>query len=754
MLTRLWQHFPIVIISASLAVFGLFFFLFPENYSAWNRMFLVLAAVAAISVWFFLKLGQIKRFSVSSSSLNTPVLLLLGSFILSTVTGPAKIASLLSPAGTGIVIVLSILYIIVSHILDEKTQRILLKTLLIVGSFFSVAVILFFLGATFKLFYFPSFWPFGPGLRVEGLVQNQIPESPFGLPGMTSGFESFSFLFPIFILSGYNLYCLFQNKKEIPCHSRVNGNLYNNYKMDPPVKLEDDRMGKSHKIILVISFFLLLTATLLVLPWPSGPTSNVSSQTSNFSLPYQSGWSIALDTLKQPKNALLGYGVANFPVAFNLNRPLSLNTNFTQSSNFPLQLLTENGLLGLLAFLYLLWMVFNSFRPVISDLIPACAGTNPFNKQGSPLPNTYRHSGWSRIQSEQILDASAQGGLTRMTDNLDSRLRGNEIVEMAFLAFWSTVFLMFILPPNLTLLLYFFLFLGILSAFPTSNPPASHLSTKTYDLTNLENAVWGFSITLIALIALIAFFASQAYLAEDRYENALAAISKKEKIGLVYSLLKSATDLNPYLPKYHQALSQTMLFWGTSLTQKDSVTEKDRQDAIALLQQAIGQAQNAIALNPQDSALWFNLGNIYTALVNSVKGADSWAQTALNQAVLLNPSDFQARFALSGFYIQLGQWSRAQKQLEIAVNLNPSFANGFYNLYYVQKSQGLYQDALNSLNTALTLVAGDASQSAKLQAEKTALEKLVGQNPSPSPTSPTSKLNLPESSSPPAHFKP
>ncbi|AKM83255.1 hypothetical protein A2422_00110 [Candidatus Woesebacteria bacterium RIFOXYC1_FULL_31_51] len=66
-------------------------------------------------------------------------------------------------------------------------------------------------------------------------------------------------------------------------------------------------------------------------------------------------WSIAIDTLKQ--SPLLGIGPANYLESYNKYRPITANSNdtwtsrFLVSSNTPLTILSEVGIIGLLAFL-------------------------------------------------------------------------------------------------------------------------------------------------------------------------------------------------------------------------------------------------------------------------------------------------------------------------------------------------------------------------------------------------------------------
>ncbi|MBI4157436.1 tetratricopeptide repeat protein, partial [Candidatus Woesebacteria bacterium] len=82
--------------------------------------------------------------------------------------------------------------------------------------------------------------------------------------------------------------------------------------------------------------------------------------------PYQTSWSIAIDTLKT--SPLLGVGPGNYLTAFNRLRPISSNqtdlwaVKFSTASSFALTLITEVGLLGLAVFAFLVWQVVKIFK--------------------------------------------------------------------------------------------------------------------------------------------------------------------------------------------------------------------------------------------------------------------------------------------------------------------------------------------------------------------------------------------------------
>jgi len=90
----------------------------------------------------------------------------------------------------------------------------------------------------------------------------------------------------------------------------------------------------------------------------------LSNQARPILLPQSTAWAIALEGLKDGRFAALGLGPGQFVNAFTSFKPLSFNLSdywdlrFGSSSNWYYQLLTEVGIVGLIAYLFLVTKVF------------------------------------------------------------------------------------------------------------------------------------------------------------------------------------------------------------------------------------------------------------------------------------------------------------------------------------------------------------------------------------------------------------
>lgn len=106
------------------------------------------------------------------------------------------------------------------------------------------------------------------------------------------------------------------------------------------------------KIVLFLLAAIIASGTILTIIF-----SLPGKDTSPSILPFRYGYTIAVDTLKNSKTLLVGYGPESFLNAFTRTRPARLNqtdlwnVRFTSSSSEVLNILTTTGVLGLLAWI-------------------------------------------------------------------------------------------------------------------------------------------------------------------------------------------------------------------------------------------------------------------------------------------------------------------------------------------------------------------------------------------------------------------
>jgi tetratricopeptide (TPR) repeat protein len=415
---------------------------------------------------------------------------------------------------------------------------------------------------------------------------------------------------------------------------------------------------------------------------------------------FQSAWVVAVEGFKSFTGALFGSGPGNFQIAYARFRPVIVNNTDTWTVYFAssfgqyLQLLTEAGLLGLVAFGGLVALV------------------------------------W------------------RQAKNSGRRLFGT----LPGLLFVVLLIGAAIVPFDVGLWLIFFVLLGLLSLFW---PEEKGIEVNQPFLL----------VVLVALLVLAGWWYGKAVWADCLFARSLGAFSRGEG-GNTYNWQLEVLEKNPHRDVYHLAYAQTNLALADTFAKNEDLTEQDQQQITILIQQAIQEGKNAVAVNPLWANNWASLAGIYRQIIGTAQGADQWATDSLGQAIILDPVNPTLRIDLGGLFFALGDFDSAQRQFEMAVNLKPDRANAHYNLAAVYKAQEKWQNAALELQTVLSLVEPESSDfdlvkkelaetEAKLPKEEPVEEEEIVeegerlQQPQPLPEPQVSPIELPEEESAP-----
>jgi tetratricopeptide (TPR) repeat protein len=444
--------------------------------------------------------------------------------------------------------------------------------------------------------------------------------------------------------------------------------------------------------------------------------------TSPVFLPFQTGYAIAIESLKAPKTALLGIGTNSFTVAYNMLRPATMNQSsfwnvrFSVSTNEILQILTTVGVIGLGLFFLI---------------------------------------------------------ISRMVKVAKADVRSTQVRALKVTAFG--LLLLFFLIPGTFLL--FFAFYLILLLWGMQLKFASHDSVKNIELSLSESDTKPQTIKLVAiyapaLIVIVAAAASlymggRAYAAEMTFKRALDAAVKNDGVK-TYDLQRQAILENPYSPQFRRAYATTNLALANALAGNKDITDEDKNNITQLIQQSIREGKIAVSLEPANAVNWENLTLIYRSLINAAEGADQWTVAALSQAIQTDPVNPSLRVDLGGVYYSLGGYDQAIRLFQQAAELKPDYANAYYNLShsYQQKKDPIA--AYDYMKQTLTLIPADSADYTKAKAELEELSKALPkqdqaqaqaeteqtapaktnlQVPSPAP-SPATTVDLPQGSGP------
>ena len=393
-------------------------------------------------------------------------------------------------------------------------------------------------------------------------------------------------------------------------------------------------------------------------------------------LPQNIAWSVALETLKTGRQAVLGFGPGQYINAFTSFKPLIANSSdfwnlrFTASSNWYFQLLTEAGLVGLLILGLLVWSVIR--KALLS---------------------------WRAPTVTPIAVGTSISLLTL-------------IIGLAFLTG--------------NFLIYFFLVVLLVLNEQTE--------IKAKDVAQLGGFIYPLLVFPLTVWLILAYFGTRQILANNYYYRSLVAANANDGLK-TYNLQARTIALDPTSPTYRWAYAQTNFALANAIasqaTTEKPLTDQQRNEISQLIQQAIAEAKSTVALDPRSASAWENLAATYRSLINFAEGANDWSIQSYQQAISLDPFNPRIRLDLGGIYFTNKLYPQAANLFAQAASLKPDYANAQYNLANALKEIGNYQESYQAYQNALALVAKDSEDYTKVSAEMAEVQKRL---PSPTPT--------------------
>lgn len=433
---------------------------------------------------------------------------------------------------------------------------------------------------------------------------------------------------------------------------------------------------KDFKLTSLIGLLVLLI--ILVLGLVMGTIVLLESKPVLISL--QNAWIVAVENFKSFVGAVFGVGPGNFRTAYARFRPVTINSTsawaiyFANSFGHYLNLLTEVGLLGLLAFSGLAIGIWRKFKNADNRIINACP----------------------------------------------------EILALLLLI------VAFFVPFDINLWLVFFVLLSLVG-LSDENRGVGLGETRP----KLEINRYIMLIILAGVLLLSGFWYGRVVWADVLFARSVAAFNRGEG-GNAYNWQIEALGKNPHSDVYRLGYAQTNLALASALSQNENLTEQDQQQIAILIQQAIREAKNAVAINPFWSNNWANLAGVYRQIIGVAQEAEQWAIESLSQAIALDPVNPNLRIELGGLYYALGNFELAQRQFEIAVSLKPDHANAHYNLAAAYVQQEKWQNAVLELQTVLSLVEPGSPDFDRVQQE---LNQIKEHLPQPEPVGGEEEVN-------------
>ncbi len=376
------------------------------------------------------------------------------------------------------------------------------------------------------------------------------------------------------------------------------------------------------------------------------------------------GWSVALDSIREPRSALIGVGTGSYLAAYQQFKPMWLQDGsiFATASNTPLTLLTTTGFLGLIS-----WVVLAIFS---------------------------------------LLEF-------KRSDKDDKPLGAMLLASFA---------LQLLFPPNPVVMM---VQAGLIALFIAGNRHRDGVLSFNFFHAKIHNARqllarssegrWPLYLTSAVLLVGLGFagyYAINFYRAANHSFLAVKALTQNDALA-VYNNQQMARNLNPYYDLYRRDYALTSLNIAEGLANKTDKQAQDEEYIAQLIQQAVSEAQAAVVLDPRDAQNSLLAALIYQRLIGGVEGADSFAVQYFTQASNLYPSSPEIYIALAGIYIADEDWNTAVNILARAVQVRPNHANALFNLAYVLEQAGALPDALNYYTQTRALITDQESEDYK-----------------------------------------
>lgn len=412
-------------------------------------------------------------------------------------------------------------------------------------------------------------------------------------------------------------------------------------------------------------------------------------------LPFVTGFQIAFSTISQDTTRIaqsffFGSGTGTFFMDFTRFRPLSFNSypslwylSFFQSSSYVLELIATTGILGFLAFAFI----------IIKTVI------KPVKSFHNPL-----------YISLLILIIS-------------SIIFPFSFIEIALFFFILSLFVAQEGIKNSTKSFDLELFLVTLRR-ELFNAEHKVQAAKTSQIMPII-----FSVLLFAIAGVIGYYATIYTISDIIFSQSIVAAQQNNGTA-TYQKQIQAISLFPYRDSFFRTFSQTNLSIANSVialnSQKNQKPDQQVQSTVInLIQQGINAAKTATTLSPYNVLNWQNYSSYYRSILGFGQGSDTFAIQGMQQAVALDPNYPQEYMTLGALYYQLKQYDNAIKVFQQAVNLKPDFANAYYNLGHAYEEKGDLQNALAQYQIVAQLVVSNKDNENKVNKEISALQDKI-----------------------------
>ncbi len=373
--------------------------------------------------------------------------------------------------------------------------------------------------------------------------------------------------------------------------------------------------------------------------------------------------------------AIFGSGPATFLNEYLLYRSRDLNATafwgarFTQGFALVPTLIATIGVLGIVT----LFFTFGFFTWVGFKGVAALSRKKPASSAGGPA-------------------VPAGGSLERIS-------------LISFVSFLFLIFSWFFYPVNFPILLFTFLFAGLVLASLRAGG-----AIETWEISLLKTPQRTFAASLIIIVLIVGsivglYLQGQKYIASVAHIFGVQAYNKDRDLNRAIKKVDLAKNLDGSRDVYWRTFAQLLgLRAQEVLNNKDLDPGELQRRYQIILQNWIRAGQEATKANPEDPINWRQLGAIYEDNIRIVGGADQFAVSNYTKAAEINPNNPAEYLNVGRAYVisadalkinisRLSQGAEAKKNKEEVLKLETEHAERLSNaLVNLQKAIALKSD--------------------------------------------------------------
>lgn len=231
--------------------------------------------------------------------------------------------------------------------------------------------------------------------------------------------------------------------------------------------------------------------------------------------------------------------------------------------------------------------------------------------------------------------------------------------------------------------------------------------TKDLNLRNISLEAKVFSTVFFVLLFAGAvfgmYFAGKSYAADVTYQKGIAKTDKTETLADAEKVLIKAVKQNSYREVYRLSLSRILLVEANLENQK-AEKEKDVKKIQDYLSRAIDQGKEAVNTNSNGVANWEGMIIIYRNAALYAAVAIDWIEKSYNEALKLEPTNPVLVNGLGQVYLTKNDTAKAEGQFNKALSLKKDFADPHFNIALIYKDKKDYAKAITEMETYLKAV--------------------------------------------------